>query len=230
MNVILVGPPGAGKGTQAKALESRLGVKHIASGDLLRHEMRAETELGKLARSYVDRGELVPDDVVIEMIVQRLYQDDCANGVIFDGFPRTKEQATALEQTLAAHGQTIDAVVYLTAPRDILLKRIAGRVICRGCQATYNIYYSPPREEGLCDRCGDELYERSDDNWDTAKHRLEVYIRQTMPLIEYYRQLGILHQEDGNYFIEAVTDRLAERLRLNGAQNGKAREHVREAS
>lgn len=222
MNVILVGPPGAGKGTQAKALEARLGLKHIASGDLFRRAMREETEQGLLARSYVDRGELVPDEVVIKMIVERLDQPDCAVGVIFDGFPRTKEQASVLQRTLEEHGQSIDAVIYLTAPRDILLKRIAGRVTCRGCQASYNIYYSPPREENICDRCGDELYERSDDNWDTAKHRLDVYMRQTLPLIDHYRGLGMLHEVDGNYYIEAVTERLANELRTDGATDGHA--------
>lgn len=212
MNVILVGPPGAGKGTQAKALEARMGLKHIASGDLLRRAMREQTELGLVARSYVDKGELVPDDVVIEMIIERIYQPDCTAGVIFDGFPRTAEQATALEKTLLEHGQTIDAVIYLTAPRDILLKRIAGRMTCRNCQASYNIYYSPPREEGTCNRCGDELYERSDDNWATATHRLDVYLHQTLPMIEHYREIGMLHEVDGNYYIETVTERLAARL------------------
>ena len=172
--------------------------------------------MGKLAQSYVDRGELVPDDVVIQMIIERINQPDCSAGVIFDGFPRTKEQADALERTLAEHGQTIDAVVYLTAPRDILLKRIAGRFTCRGCQATYNIYYSPPREEAICDRCGDELFERSDDNWRTATHRLDVYFRQTMPMIEHYRELNMLHEVDGNTYIEYVTERLAAEIRSNG--------------
>jgi adenylate kinase len=121
---------------------------------------------------------------------------------------------------LEEHGQGIDAVIYLTAPRDILLKRIAGRVTCRGCSASYNIYYSPPAEENVCDRCGDELYERSDDNWNTAKHRLEVYMRQTMPLIDHYRGQGILHEVDGNYYIEKVTERLADELRMNGSNDG----------
>ena len=218
MNVILVGPPGAGKGTQAKALEGRLGIRHIASGDLLRGAMRKETELGLQAQEYVHRGELVPDDLVIQMIIERINQPDCETGVIFDGFPRTKEQATALEQTLEEHGQGINAVIYLTAPRSILLKRIAGRMICRGCQATYNIYYSPPKEEGVCDRCGDELYERSDDNWGTATHRLDVYLRQTMPMIEHYRELGMLHEINGDDYIEYVTERLA--AELKASQNG----------
>lgn len=218
MNVILVGPPGAGKGTQAKRLESRMGIKHIASGEILRRAMRQDTELGRAARSYMDNGELVPDDVVIKMIIERINQPDCAAGAIFDGFPRTAEQARALEQMLQQHGQTIDAVIYLTAPRDILLKRIAGRMTCRGCQASYNIYYSPPREEGICDRCGDELYERSDDNWATATHRLDVYLRQTLPMIEHYRQMNMLHEVDGNYYIESVTERLAAELEMKNTR------------
>ena len=217
MNVILVGPPGVGKGTQAKALEARLGIKHIASGDLLRRAMREKTPLGRRAQSYVHRGELVPDELVIRMIIERINQADCETGVIFDGFPRTKEQASALERTLEQHGQTIDAVIYLIAPRDILLKRIAGRMICRSCQASYNIYYTPPRQEGVCDRCGDELYERSDDNWATATHRLDVYLHQTLPMIEHYRELGMLHEIDGNDYIEHVTRRLAAEIRMNGA-------------
>lgn len=215
MNVIVVGPPGAGKGTQAKLLEARTGLKHIASGDLLRRAMRDETELGLQTRSFVDRGELVPDELVIQMIVERIGQPDCAAGVLFDGFPRTKEQARALEQTLQQHGQSIDAVIFLSAPRDILLKRIAGRVTCRSCQTAYNIYYTPPKQEGVCDRCGDELYERSDDNWATTTHRLDVYLRQTMPMIEHYRSLGMVHEVDGNTYIEYVTERLAAILRMN---------------
>lgn len=213
MNVILVGPPGAGKGTQAKFIERRLGLRHVASGDLFRKAMRDATPLGMQAREYVDRGELVPDDVVIGMILERIQQPDCEIGVIFDGFPRTKEQAEALTRSLAEHSQQIDAVVYLTAPRDILLKRIAGRQTCRSCQKAYNLYYTPSQVERVCDDCGGELYERSDDNMQTAYHRLEVYFQQTAPLIEHYRELGLLHEVDGNTYIEYVTDRLTAELR-----------------
>lgn len=212
MNVILVGPPGAGKGTQAKFIERRMGLRHVASGDLFRRAMRAGTPTGLKAREYVDRGELVPDDVVIGMIVERIQQPDCEAGVIFDGFPRTKEQAEALGETLAKHGQKIDAVVFLNAPRDILLKRIAGRQTCRNCQKAYNLYYFPSKVEDICDDCGDDLYERSDDNMATAHHRLTVYFQQTMPLINYYRDLGLLHEIDGNTYIEYVTDRLSREL------------------
>ncbi|WP_026369827.1 adenylate kinase [Kallotenue papyrolyticum] len=216
MNVVLVGPPGAGKGTQAAALEEKTKLKHIASGELFRQHMRDETELGKLARTYVDRGELVPDDIVITMILERIFQPDCEHGVILDGFPRTKEQAAALERALEEHQQKIDAVIFLNAPRDVLLKRIVGRQTCRNCQTPYNIYYSPPREEGVCDLCGGDLYTRSDDNMETARHRLEVYLQQTAPLIEHYRALGLLHEVDGLGDIHEVTARLVRELGING--------------
>jgi len=219
MNVILVGPPGAGKGTQAAVLEEKTELKHIASGELFRQYMREETELGILARTYVDRGELVPDDVVIGMILDRIFQPDCEAGVILDGFPRTKEQADALARSLEEHNQRIDAVIYLNAPRDVLLKRIVGRQTCRNCQTPYNIYYTPPREEGICDICGGDLYTRSDDNMETARHRLDIYMQQTAPLIEHYRALALLHEIDGLGDVHEVTQRLVHELGLpnNGA-------------
>jgi adenylate kinase len=219
MNVILVGPPGAGKGTQAAVLEEKTDLKHIASGELFRTHLRQETELGLLARKYMDGGDLVPNDVVIGMILDRVFQPDCEAGVIFDGFPRTKEQADALAKALEEHDQQIDAVVFLNAPRDVLLKRIVGRQTCRNCQTPYNIYYSPPREEGVCDICSGDLYTRSDDNMETARHRLEVYFQQTMPLIEHYRAMGSLHEVNGLGDIHEVTARLAHQL---GIANGDA--------
>jgi adenylate kinase len=212
MNLILLGPPGAGKGTQAAVLEEQTKLKHIASGDLFRLHMLNETALGDQARSYVSRGELVPNDVVIGMILERVFQPDCAGGVIFDGFPRTKEQAHALTDALQAHHKTLDAVIFLNAPRDILLKRIVGRQTCRVCQTPYNIYYTPPREEGCCDLCGGLLYTRSDDNMETARHRLDVYIEQTMPLIAHYRSMGLLHEVDGLGDVQDVTVRLVRQL------------------
>jgi adenylate kinase len=217
MNVILVGPPGAGKGTQAAVLEEKTELKHIASGELFRQHMRDETDLGLLARSYVDRGELVPNDVVIGMILDRIFEADCEKGVIFDGFPRTKEQADALAKALKEHDQTIDAVVFLNAPRNVLLKRIVGRQTCRNCQTPYNIYYSPPQNEGVCDLCGGDLYTRSDDNMETARHRLDVYMQQTAPLIEHYRNLNLLHEVNGLGDIHEVTLRLVQEL---GIKNG----------
>lgn len=217
MNVILVGPPGAGKGTQAAVLEEKTELKHVASGELFRQHLRDETELGLAARSYIDRGDLVPNDVVIGMILDRVFQPDCEKGVIFDGFPRTKEQADALAEALAEHQQSIDAVIFLNAPRDVLLKRIVGRQTCRMCQTPYNLYYSAPQEEGVCDECGGDLYTRSDDNMQTAQHRLDVYFQQTAPLIEHYRTLGLLHEVDGLGDIHEVTVRLVHEL---GIKNG----------
>lgn len=221
MNVILVGPPGAGKGTQAAVLEEKTELKHVASGELFRQHLRDETELGLAARTYIDRGDLVPNDVVIGMILDRIFQSDCEKGVIFDGFPRTKEQAAALANALAEHNQTIDAVIFLNAPRDVLLKRIVGRQTCRMCQTPYNLYYSAPQEEGVCDECGGDLYTRSDDNMQTAQHRLDVYFQQTAPLIEHYRTLGLLHEVDGLGDIHEVTVRLVHELGIKNG-NGQA--------
>lgn len=211
-NVILLGPPGAGKGTQAKTLAERTSLTHVASGDLFRAALREGTELGMLAKSYMDRGELVPDEVVIRMILERVAQPDCALGVIFDGFPRTQEQAVALEASMAEHNSKIDAVLYLSVPNEVLLRRIAGRQTCKTCGATYNIYYFPSHRPGICDACGGKLYQRSDDSMETAQHRLDVYYEQTMPLIEYYQRQGILHEVNGQHEISWVTDAMLKAL------------------
>lgn len=211
-NVILVGPPGAGKGTQAKTLSERTALTHVASGDLFRAALREGTELGMLAKSYMDRGELVPNEVVIRMILERIAQPDCSGGVIFDGFPRTREQATALEEALREHGNRIDTVLYLQVPQDVLLRRIAGRQTCKTCGATYNIYYFPSHRPGICDACGGKLYQRSDDSIETAQHRLTVYFEQTLPLIEYYQRQGILHEVDGQREISLVTEAMLRAL------------------
>lgn len=211
-NVILVGPPGAGKGTQAKTLSERTALTHVASGDLFRAALREGTELGMLAKSYMDRGELVPNEVVIRMILERIAQPDCGGGVIFDGFPRTREQATALEAALREYGNRIDTVLYLQVPQDVLLRRIAGRQTCKTCGATYNIYYFPSHRPGICDACGGKLYQRSDDSIETAQHRLTVYFEQTLPLIEYYQRQGILHEVDGQREISLVTEAMLRAL------------------
>lgn len=211
-NVILLGPPGAGKGTQAKTLSESTHLTHVASGDLFRAALREGTELGMLAKSYMDRGELVPDEVVIRMILERITKQDCVNGVIFDGFPRTQEQAKALGQALSEQSTRIDAVLYLDVPRDVLLRRIAGRQTCKTCGATYNIYYFPSHRPGICDACGGKLYQRSDDSMETAQHRLDVYFEQTMPLIEHYRGQGSLHEIDGRREISLVTEAMLRAL------------------
>lgn len=210
VSIVLMGPPGAGKGTQAAVLERRTGLKHIASGDLFRTHMSKGSELGRQARSYVDRGELVPDEVVITMILERAKEPDCRGGVIFDGFPRTREQAQALIDGLRALGEELSAVVLLTVPRDVLLKRIAGRQTCQLCQTPYNIFYTPPRLEALCDLCGGELYTRTDDNMQTARHRLDVYLRETFPLIEFFRGLDLLREVDAVGDVDEVIDLVTE--------------------
>jgi adenylate kinase len=161
-----------------------------------------------LAKSYMDRGELVPDEVVIRMIIERISQADCANGVIFDGFPRTRDQARALGQELVDHNRKIDYVLFLRVPDDVLLRRIAGRQTCKTCGHIYNIYYFPSKRSEVCDECGGKLYQRSDDTMETARHRLEVYFAQTMPLIEYYRQQGNLIEIDGQGEISSVAERM----------------------
>lgn len=213
-NVVLLGPPGAGKGTQAKTLSERTSLTHVASGDLFRAALREGTELGMLAKSYMDRGELVPDEVVIRMILERISQPDCAHGVIFDGFPRTQDQAQALERALGEQHTRIDAVLYLRVPQEVLLRRIAGRQTCKTCGATYNIYYFPSHRPGICDACGGKLYQRSDDSIETAQHRLDVYFAQTMPLIEHYQRQGSLHEIDGQREISLVTEAMLKSLNL----------------
>jgi adenylate kinase len=220
MDVILLGAPGAGKGTQAKVLEERSGLVHVASGDLFRAALRQGTELGGLAKSYMDRGELVPDEVVIRMIIERISKDDCESGVIFDGFPRTREQARALEEELQQHNRRIDYAIFLRVPDDVLLRRIAGRQTCKTCGSTYNIYYFPSKRPDTCDECNGRLYQRSDDNLETARHRLAVYFAQTMPLIEYYNEQGNLLEIDGQREISLVTDFMLGSMGING-NNGQ---------
>ncbi len=206
MDVILLGAPGAGKGTQAKVLEEHSGLVHVASGDLFRAALRQGTELGMLAKSYMDRGELVPDEVVIRMIIERISQADCDDGVIFDGFPRTRDQAEALEVELGKQERQINYVLYLRVPEDVLLRRIAGRQTCKTCGSTYNMFYFPSKRPDVCDECGGRLYQRSDDTMETARHRLEVYFAQTMPLIEYFRERETLVEIDGQREISLVTE------------------------
>jgi adenylate kinase len=218
MDIILLGAPGAGKGTQASVLEGHTKLIHVASGDLFRAALRQGTELGMLAKSYMDRGELVPDEVVIRMIIERISQQDCQGGVIFDGFPRTRDQALALDQELSGHNRRIDCVLYLRVPEDVLLRRIAGRQTCKTCGSTYNVYYFPSKRPDVCDHCGGKLYQRSDDTMETARHRLTVYFAQTMPLIEYYREQGALREVDGQREISLVTEAMLQTLEGGSAR------------
>ncbi len=204
MNVVLLGAPGAGKGTQASVLTRELGVVHVASGDLFRRALAEKTELGMLAKSYMDKGELVPDEVTISMVLERIVQPDCAGGVLFDGFPRTLSQAEALDNRLAAEDKTIDSVVYIEVPEEELVKRLSGRWICRSCQTPFHAVSSPPKTPGVCDKCGGELYQRDDDKEETVRERLKVFLSQTLPIVDYYDAQGKLVRVDGNRDIDEV--------------------------
>lgn len=204
MRILLMGPPGAGKGTQAEALAAKLEVPHVATGDIFRSQIAAGTPLGKKAKEYTDSGQLVPDEVTIGMVGQRLKEPDCQKGFILDGFPRTVTQAEALDAMLAQAGQQLDAVIDIQVPAPRLIQRLTGRRVCRQCGATYHLVFNPPQRPGVCDACGGELYQRSDDNEDTVKNRLEVYQRQTAPLVDYYQAKGLLHPVNGDAPINDV--------------------------
>lgn len=208
--IVLLGGPGAGKGTQAERLAENLGIPQVSTGDLFRENLKKETELGLLAKQYMDRGELVPDEVTVAMVRERLSRPDAAEGAILDGFPRTIAQAEALEELLADLGADLCVVPYIKVPQDVLLKRLAGRWTCRSCGAMYHEIFNPPQEPGVCDRCGGELYQRPDDTPETQKHRIEVYFEQTAPLIDYYRQKGLLVEVDGRQGIEEIQADLLE--------------------
>ena len=208
MYIIFLGAPGAGKGTQAANLARELGLVHIASGDLFRQALEQGTELGIKAKSYMERGVLVPDQVTIGMVLERLSAPDCGRGAIFDGFPRNLEQAEALDKALAQQDRAIDKVIYIKVSEEELLKRLSGRWICRQCQAPYHATDSPPRVWGRCDRCGGELYQRPDDTEDRVRKRLEVYFAETAPLVDYYAQGGKLLEIDGEGSVAEVGRRI----------------------
>jgi len=195
--IILLGAPGAGKGTQAVMLAEKLNLVQVASGDLFRQALQQKTELGLKAKSYMDKGQLVPDEITIQMVLERLSAPDCENGAILDGFPRNTGQAEALDKALVEQSKAIDKVVYVMVSEAELLKRLSGRWICRNCQAPYHAVDSPPKVSGKCDRCGGELYQRPDDNEETVKKRLEVYFAETSPLIDYYNRTGKLLEING---------------------------------
>jgi adenylate kinase len=210
LRVILLGAPGSGKGTQAERLAEITGMVHLSSGDLFRQAEKEGTELGKLAKSYMEKGLLVPDEVVVKIVLERIAGNRA--GVILDGFPRTLEQAESLDKALGEDG--IDKAVYIEVSRDELLKRLSGRWICRQCQKPYHLVSSPPKTANRCDGCGGELYQRPDDTLETAEKRLEVYFKQTSPLVEYYRKKGRLVEIAGEKPIETVSEDLVAKLRL----------------
>lgn len=204
MRLVFLGAPGAGKGTQAKRLVEKYGIPQISTGDLLRAAVAAGTPLGKEAKAYMDRGELVPDSVVLGMVKERLSQEDCKKGFILDGFPRNVAQAEALDKMLAEMNMPLDLALNLDVPFDDLMKRLTGRRTCKSCGQMYNVYYSPPKVEGKCDKCGGELFQRDDDKEETIRKRLEVYKAQTEPLIDYYTKKGILKSVSGTGSIDEI--------------------------
>ncbi len=206
MNIILIGPPGAGKGTQAKRMIDRLGVPQISTGDMFRAAVKEGTPMGLKAKEYMDKGALVPDDVVIGVVKERLVKADCAKGFILDGFPRTLEQARALDNLLKDLGRKVDHVVVIDVPDDYLVRRLTGRRTCRACNYMHHIEFDPPKKEGVCDKCGGELYQRDDDQEATIRKRLKTYHDQTSPLIDHYSTQGVVRKVDGTRSMEQVQD------------------------
>lgn len=204
--IVLVGPPASGKGTQAVRISERLDLPHVASGDLFRENLKHNTPLGQEARHYIERGDLVPDDITIAMVMARLSQPDCAGGAVLDGFPRTITQAEALDPALAARGQRITVVLNIQVPDVVLIERVSGRRLCRLCGASYHLLFNPPQQPGICDLDQGDLYQREDDQPDTVRQRLQVYQEQTRPLLDYYRGRGLLVEIDGDQSIDDVTD------------------------
>lgn len=206
--IVMLGPPGVGKGTQAKVLASQLGLPHISSGDIFRENLKNGTEMGKLAQTYMSKGELVPDDVTIAMIRERFERPDCANGAILDGFPRTPAQAVALDQMLAGFGGKINMVPFITAPDSVLIERLTGRWTCRAAGHIFHEKFNQPRQAGICDVDGSELYQRDDDKAETVSKRIKVYLEQTTPLIEFYREQRSLVEINGAQPIDEVSAQL----------------------
>lgn len=210
--LVLLGAPGAGKGTQAKRLSRVLGVPHISSGDIFRENLANNTELGREARDFLDRGQLVPDDLTIAMIRERLERGDCEGGAILDGFPRTPPQAEALDEILADQKAALDAVVYIRLPAQVAIERLSGRWLCRAQGHLYHEQFNPPAQAGVCDIDGSELYQREDDDAETVAQRIRVYRRQTAPLVEYYSERGLLMEVDGDQGIDTVTQSIVDSL------------------
>ncbi len=204
MKLIMLGAPGAGKGTQAKMIAEKYDIPHISTGDLFRYNMSSGTELGKQVKAYIDKGQLVPDDVTVAMLMDRIGQEDCRKGYVLDGFPRTIQQAEALDDALQKEGTAVDMVIDIEVDDQSIVERMSGRRTCPGCGATYHIVHNAPREEGVCDKCGEKLVSRADDAPETVQNRLNVYHEQTQPLISYYNEQGILKEIDGTMKMDAV--------------------------
>ncbi|HWH79699.1 MAG TPA: adenylate kinase [Candidatus Binatus sp.] len=210
--VVLLGPPGAGKGTQAKLLQEEFGAVQISTGDILRKAVADQTPLGKEAAGYINSGALVPDGVIVNLVAERLKQKDCEKGFVLDGFPRTIPQAQSLDEILKKMGLNLNGVLSVQVPHDVIVERLAGRRTCRKCGALCHVVFNPPKQDGICDRCGGELYQRDDDKEQTIANRLQVYDRQTAPLVNYYRERGLLREVDGVGEISQIRARVVEAL------------------
>lgn len=204
LRTVLLGPPGAGKGTQAVRIVEKYNVPHISTGDIFRENIKNGTELGKKAQEYMNKGELVPDDLVIDLATSRLLEDDCKNGFLLDGFPRTVYQAEKLDEFLTAHGMKLDKVIDIEVEKEELITRLTGRRVCKQCGASYHVVNIPPKKEGICDICGGELFQRADDTVETVENRIEVYNEQTMPLVDYYKRADNIVTIDGALPLETV--------------------------
>ncbi len=213
MHILMMGPPGAGKGTQAANLVKELGIPHISTGDMFRAAVKEGTELGKQAKACMDAGKLVPDEITIGIVRERLAKDDCKKGCILDGFPRTVEQADALTGIMKELGLALDAVLNINVPASDLVERAVGRRICKKCGATYHVSFHPAKQDGVCDECGGDLFQRADDTRETMENRLSVYEASTRPLIEYYQKAGIYKEVDGRQAIDKVTQDLLHALK-----------------
>ncbi|WP_097027219.1 adenylate kinase [Clostridium peptidivorans] len=212
MNIILLGPPGAGKGTQAKLISEKYSIPHISTGDIFRKNISKKTPLGVKAKSYMDKGQLVPDELTIDLVKDRLQQEDCKNGFLLDGFPRTVAQAEALDKFLYEDNQNINSALLIDVPQEYILERMTGRRVCNSCGASYHIKFNPSKVEEKCDVCGSELIQRKDDSEETVKERLDVYSKQTQPLIQYYSDKKVLSTIDGTREIKEVFENISDIL------------------
>ena len=210
MKIVLLGPPGAGKGTQAKSISNRYSIPHISTGDIFRKNISEETPLGIQAKQYIDNGQLVPDEVTINMVKDRLTWEDCKNGYLLDGFPRTVAQAEALQEFLVSRNENLDTALCIEVPSSFILERMTGRRVCESCGASYHVKFNPTKVEGICDVCGSEVVQRKDDREDTVRERLDVYERQTQPLIDFYKEKNLLSTVDGTKAINEVFNDICE--------------------